>query len=89
MNEPKVIGARDDKDIIEIMDKINDDRSSGDEEDNDEGMGDIDIEEDGEGEERKEDKKPKKSKKAKDSDDEDEEDNEDDDLWGILVDLIR
>ena len=78
INEPQVIGAKDDKDIIEIMDKINDEKSSG-EEDNDEGMGDLDIDDDEEGEEKKEEKKAsKKSKKAKGSDDEDEDEDDDD-----------
>lgn len=70
-----MIGAKDDKDIIEIMDKINDEEESG-EEDNDEGMGDLDIEEDGDEEEKKDDKKTasKKGKKAIDSDEEDDDD---------------
>lgn len=70
INKPQVIGAKDDKDIIDIMDRMHDDdEEDEEEEDNDEGMGDLDIEdEDDNGEERKE--KPKKAKK--DSDDEEE-----------------
>ena len=45
VNKPQIIGAKDDKDIIEIMDKMNDDQESGEEgeEDNEEGMGDFNI----------------------------------------------
>eukprot|EP00347_Sterkiella_histriomuscorum_P019680 403340697 len=72
VNKPQVIGAKDDKDIIEIMDKINEDEEGSEgEEDNDEGMGDLDIEdEDDDGEERKEGKKAKKTKKSSDNEEE-------------------
>ncbi len=74
VNKPQIIGAKDDKDIDDI--KLDDEGSSP-EEDNDEGMGDLDIEEDEDGEERKEEKSGKKGKKkAKGSDDEDDSDDE-------------
>lgn len=57
VNKPQVIGAKDDKDIIEIMDKMHDeDEDHSGVEDNDEGMGDLDLGED-DNEERKENKK--------------------------------
>lgn len=84
INKPQIIGAKDDKDLIEIMDKIDDEESV--EEDNEEGMGDIDIEgEEGEGddddeEETKDSKKSKhKKEEKKGKKDSDEEDDDDDD----------
>lgn len=74
VNKPQVIGAKDDKDIIEIMDKMNDDEDGSGDEDNEEGMGDIDIEdEDDDGEEKK-----TKTKKAADDDEEEKDGGSDD-----------
>jgi hypothetical protein len=86
VNKPQVIGAKEDKDIEDIMANINDrkdeDASSGDE-DNEEGM-DVDLEGDdgrindgGDDEEEKKESKPKKKsskKKAKGSDNDSEDD---------------
>ena len=85
LTKPQIIGAKDDKDLIEIMDKIDEENISSTEEDNEEGMGDIDIEGDEHGdddEETKDDKKSSSKKKAKkgkknDSDEEEEEDDDD------------
>ena len=76
VNKPQVIGAKDDKDIIEIMDRNEegDEEDEEGEEDNDEGMGDIDIDGDG-----LDDEGAKKSKKKRRADDEEEEKGEDDD----------
>ncbi len=63
VNKPTVIGAKEDKDIEDIMAKINDDKEEGSsgEEDNEEGM-DIDLEDDDQ-EETKQDTKKKSKKK--------------------------
>lgn len=76
VNKPQVIGAKDDKDIIEIMDRNEEGDEEGEEgeEDNDEGMGDIDIDGDG-----LDDEGAKKSKKKRRADDEEEEKGEDED----------
>jgi hypothetical protein len=75
LNRPQIIGAKDDKDIDDIMAKINEERGSGDEdgsESNEEGI-DIDLGEDDFQEERKEGEvKSKKAQKKKDSDEEDD-----------------
>ena len=76
LNRPQIIGHKDDKDIEDIMQKIQDDKdddASDNEEDNEEGI-DIDLGEEGDGdeEEKKEEKKEgKKSKKKADSDEDD------------------
>ena len=69
VNKPQVIGAKDDKDIIDIMDRVHDDDDDdAEEEDNDEGMGDLDIgDEDDNGEERKE--KPRRAARSGSDDD--------------------
>lgn len=77
VSKPQIIGAKDDKDIEDIMAKINDDKEEGSAgEDNEEGMGDISLdEEEHDEEEKKEEKKSSKHKKrAKGSDDDDEDD---------------
>lgn len=76
VHKPQVIGAKDDKDIIEIMDRNEDGEEDEEdcEEDNEEGMGDIDIDGDGSDEEG-----GKKSKKKKRADDDEEEKGADDD----------
>lgn len=79
VNKPQVIGAKDDKDIEDIMAKINEEKGSDedeDSEDNEEGI-DIDIG-DEDGEERKEEHKSKKSKKKQPKDSDEEEDDDDD-----------
>ena len=77
INKPQIIGAKDDKDIEDIMAKINEEKGSDDDEnseDNEEGI-DIDLGEDDDQEERKEEHKSKKGKKkAKASDEEDDDD---------------
>ena len=71
VNKPTIIGAKDDKDIEDIMSKINDDNDgSSAEEDNEEGM-DIDLEDDDD-EETKQDKKKSKKKTKKQESDEDD-----------------
>lgn len=73
VNKPQIIGHKDDKDLDDI--KIEDEEASDVEEDNEEGMGDLDIDEDEQNEERKEDKAGgKKGKKKMDSDDEESDD---------------
>lgn len=78
LNKPQIIGAKDDKDIDDIMAKIHDDEEASEEEDNEEGMGDLDLGEEGE-EERKEESKVSKKQKRKGSDDDDDDDDEDED----------
>ena len=83
VNKPQVIGAKDDKDIEDIMAKMNEESGdeaaggSSKEEDNEEGM-DIELDEDAQEEEKQNLEKKKKSKKAKGKEEEDE---EDDDQW--------
>lgn len=78
VNKPQIIGAKDDKDIIEIMDKMNDDQESGEEgeEDNDEGMGDLNL---SGGEFDSGDEQSKKTKKKRAAGDEEEEKGADED----------
>lgn len=75
VNKPQIIGAKDDKDIEDIMAKLNEEKGSDESgsEDNEEGI-EIDLEEDEE-EEKKSSKKGGK-KKRKDSDDEDDDDDD-------------
>jgi hypothetical protein len=80
INKPQILGAKDDKDMEDIISKINEDEGAASDgsEDNDEGMGDLDIG-DVDDEERKEERKtnPKKGKrKASDSDEEEDEDDD-------------
>lgn len=72
-NPPQIVGAKDEKDIEDIISKFNQQNveTSG-EEDNEEGI-DIDIGIEGEEESKKE------TKKGEDDDDEEEDDDEDDD----------
>lgn len=77
LNKPQIIGAKDDKDIDDIMAKIHEEEEASEEEDNEEGMGDLDLGEEGEEERKEESKVSKKKKKAKGSDDEDEDDEDD------------
>ena len=76
ISKPQVIGAKDERDIDDLIANINEDReeeaTSG-QEDNEEGMGDIDLGEEEVEEEKKEQEKLKKvlKKKAKGEDEED------------------
>lgn len=74
VNKPQIIGHQDDRDIEDIIQKMQDDKDeeegSENEEDNEEGI-DIDIGDDDD-EERKEERKEKKSKKKVESDDDDD-----------------
>lgn len=80
INKPQIIGAKEDKDIDDIMAKINDDdEDSAASEDNEEGMGDVDLGDDLDEEHKEEEQKrpSKKGKAKKESEDEDEEDDDD------------